>query len=70
MDEQLLQRLRKRKKILASIALLLLVVAASITFVSFWYPACKPYVLPAWAAMLVCFFGAKRLQKLEKQVLK
>lgn len=68
MDELLIQRLRKRKKRLATTSLILLVIAAGLTFASLWYAPLKPYLLPAWVAMLVYFFAAKRLQKLEKQV--
>ncbi|MEK7570480.1 MAG: hypothetical protein AAB515_03535 [Patescibacteria group bacterium] len=66
MDEQLLQRLRTRKKVLAKCALALLVIAVACTFASLWYAPLKPFLLPVWGAMLVTFLGAKRLQRLEK----
>lgn len=68
MDEQLLLRIRTRKRLLAKLALGLLVIAVATTFASFWYAALKPFLLPVWAAMLLSFFGAKRLQRLEKQI--
>lgn len=66
MDEQLPQRIRRRKKALAKLALALLVIAVACTFASLWYALLKPFLLPVWGAMLVTFLGAKRLQKLER----
>ncbi|MEK7631462.1 MAG: hypothetical protein AAB445_01155 [Patescibacteria group bacterium] len=68
MDEQLLQRLRKRKKVLAKCTLALLVIAVACTFVSLWYAPLKSFLLPVWAAMIITFLGAKHLQRLEKKV--